>query len=187
MGQAGFTYYLTFTAHPRLQTNAHDKGHMPCVSLWYAADYIQPYVDLFSQYLSSESLSKTHGSHSATSRSDRQFKHVSWCSPYERHSILCHTCIGGATNTKPTYHVANDEQEELRFGAGPHLLDLGDCLYAPNCFRDAKGRNVMLAWLQELRKGGGFDYAGCISLPRILIYKGMLIGPPASTLLSCLS
>ena len=57
--------------------------------------------------------------------------------------------------------------------AGPHLLDLGDCLYAPNCFRDAEGRNIMLAWLQELRKGGGFDYAGCISLPRVLTYKGM--------------
>lgn len=56
--------------------------------------------------------------------------------------------------------------------AGPHLLDLGDCLYAPNCFRDAQGRNIMLAWLQELRTGGGFDYAGCISLPRVLTYKG---------------
>lgn len=61
--------------------------------------------------------------------------------------------------------------------AGPHLLDLGDCLYAPNCFRDAQGRNVMLGWLQELRKGGGFDYAGCISLPRILTYKGTTHNP----------
>jgi len=58
------------------------------------------------------------------------------------------------------------------FGIGPHLLDLGDVLYAPNCFQDAKGRNIMLGWLQELRKGGGFDYAGCISLPRVLTYKG---------------
>ena len=56
-------------------------------------------------------------------------------------------------------------------GAGPHLLDLGDVLYAPNCFQDAQGRRVMLAWLQELRQGGGFDYAGCISLPRVLSYK----------------
>ena len=58
------------------------------------------------------------------------------------------------------------------FGVGPHLLDLGDVLYAPNCFQDAQGRNIMLGWLQELRKGGGFDYAGCISLPRVLTYKG---------------
>lgn len=56
--------------------------------------------------------------------------------------------------------------------AGPHLLDLGDVLYAPNCFQDAQGRSIMLAWLQELRQGGGFDYAGCISLPRVLSYKG---------------
>ena len=56
-------------------------------------------------------------------------------------------------------------------GAGPHLLDLGDVLYAPNCFQDAQGRSIMLAWLQELRQGGGFDYAGCISLPRVLSYK----------------
>ena len=55
--------------------------------------------------------------------------------------------------------------------AGPHLLDLGDVLYAPNCFQDAQGRSVMLAWLQELRQGGGFDYAGCVSLPRVLSYK----------------
>lgn len=32
----------------------------------------------------------------------------------------------------------------------------------------------MLAWLQELRTGGAFDYAGCISLPRVLSYKGAL-------------
>ena len=55
--------------------------------------------------------------------------------------------------------------------AGPHLLDLGDVLYAPNCFQDAQGRSIMLAWLQELRQGGGFDYAGCVSLPRVLSYK----------------
>ena len=55
--------------------------------------------------------------------------------------------------------------------AGPHLLDLGDVLYAPNCFQDAQGRSIMLAWLQELRQGGAFDYAGCISLPRVLSYK----------------
>jgi len=30
----------------------------------------------------------------------------------------------------------------------------------------------MLAWLQELRKGGGFDYAGCLSIPRELSLQG---------------
>lgn len=32
----------------------------------------------------------------------------------------------------------------------------------------------MLAWLQELRSGGGFDYAGCLSLPRVLTLQGAL-------------
>ena len=66
----------------------------------------------------------------------------------------------------------------MRLGVGPHLLDLGDVLYAPNCFQDAQGRNIMLGWLQELRKGGGFDYAGCISLPRVLTYKGNQLSLP---------
>ena len=38
----------------------------------------------------------------------------------------------------------------------------------------------MLAWLQELRQGGGFDYAGCLSLPRLLSYKSR--APPPLTL-----
>ena len=43
------------------------------------------------------------------------------------------------------------------------------------------GRNIMLGWLQELRKGAGFDYAGCISLPRVLSYKGKLVTLPLVT------
>ena len=47
-------------------------------------------------------------------------------------------------------------------------------LYAPNAFEDPRGRVLMLAWLQELRDGagGGFDYAGCLSLPRVLTVQG---------------
>ena len=58
--------------------------------------------------------------------------------------------------------------------AGPERLDLGDVLYAPNAFVDVRGRVLMLAWLQELRGGasGGFDYAGCLSLPRVLTLQG---------------
>ena len=52
------------------------------------------------------------------------------------------------------------------------MLDLGDVLYAPNCFTDGQGRNIMFGWLQELRKGGGFDYAGCLSVPRVLTHQG---------------
>lgn len=71
------------------------------------------------------------------------------------------------------YWLGHIQQEQFMIeeSDGPHLLDLGDVLYAPNCFQDAQGRNIMLGWLQELRKGGGFDYAGCISLPRVLTYK----------------
>ena len=52
------------------------------------------------------------------------------------------------------------------------MLDLGDVLYAPNCFTDGQGRNIMFGWLQELRKGGGFDYAGCLSVPRVVTHQG---------------
>ena len=61
--------------------------------------------------------------------------------------------------------------------AGPERLDLGDMLYAPNAFTDAAGRVLMLAWLQELRGSAsscGFDYAGCLSLPRVLTLQGAL-------------
>lgn len=56
--------------------------------------------------------------------------------------------------------------------AGPHRLDLGDILYAPNTLQTPDGRILMLAWLQELRSGGGFDYAGCLSVPRHLSLRG---------------
>ena len=58
--------------------------------------------------------------------------------------------------------------------AGPERLDLGDVLYAPNAFVDARGCVLMLAWLQELRgdASSGFDYAGCLSLPRVLTLQG---------------
>ena len=61
-----------------------------------------------------------------------------------------------------------------RDGAGPKLLDLGDVLYAPTIFRDSKDRILMLGWLQELRKGGQWDYAGCLSAPRVLSQQGLL-------------
>ena len=57
---------------------------------------------------------------------------------------------------------------------GPFRLDLGDVLYAPNAFVDGSGRALLVAWEQELRSGGGFDYAGCLSLPRVLTLRGAL-------------
>lgn len=57
--------------------------------------------------------------------------------------------------------------------AGPFPLDLGDLLYAPNCFEDGRGRHIMLGWLQEhASRQGDFDYSGCLTLPRILTVRG---------------
>lgn len=56
---------------------------------------------------------------------------------------------------------------------GPFVLDLGDVLYAPNCFRDGEGRHIMLGWFQEHpSRRGAFDYSGCLTLPRILTRRG---------------
>ncbi|KAG2452610.1 hypothetical protein HYH02_002847 [Chlamydomonas schloesseri] len=52
---------------------------------------------------------------------------------------------------------------------GPFPLDLGDIFYAPNTLADPEGRSLLWGWLQEKpRKVGEYDYAGCLSLPRLL-------------------
>jgi beta-fructofuranosidase len=56
---------------------------------------------------------------------------------------------------------------------GPFPLDLGEVLYAPNCFLDGSGRCIMLAWMQEYgRRDIDYDYAGCLTLPRVLTLRG---------------
>ena len=35
-----------------------------------------------------------------------------------------------------------------------------------------QGRYIMWGWLQERRKVGSYDYAGCLSLPRVLYIRG---------------
>ena len=60
-------------------------------------------------------------------------------------------------------------------GAGPFPLDLGDSLYAPNCFKDGSGRRLMLGWFQELGARGPASestYSGCLTLPRVLSRRG---------------
>lgn len=43
-----------------------------------------------------------------------------------------------------------------------------------------QGRHILWGWLQERRKVGSYDYAGCMSVPRILYLKGnRLIQEPA--------
>jgi hypothetical protein len=35
-----------------------------------------------------------------------------------------------------------------------------------------QGRHILWGWLQERRKVGSYDYAGCLSLPRIMYISG---------------
>ena len=70
--------------------------------------------------------------------------------------------------------------------SGPFRLDLGDVLYAPNAFVDGSGRALLVAWEQDLRSGGGFDYAGCLSLPRVLTLRGVPALLPLRSCLICL-
>eukprot|EP00879_Flechtneria_rotunda_P032500 GHRR01035716.1.p1 GENE.GHRR01035716.1~~GHRR01035716.1.p1 ORF type:complete len:589 (+),score=232.13 GHRR01035716.1:702-2468(+) len=58
---------------------------------------------------------------------------------------------------------------DINHATGPHPLDLGDLLYAPNLLTDPQGRVLLWGWLSELPNPGGLhDYAGCISLARQL-------------------
>ncbi|KAL4855527.1 Acid beta-fructofuranosidase 4 [Chlorella vulgaris] len=67
-------------------------------------------------------------------------------------------------------HVPDTEKAcfELDGAKGPFRLDLGDVLYAPNVCQDDKGRWLLWGWLQERRKVGSYNYAGCLTLPRVL-------------------
>lgn len=92
--------------------------------------------------------------------------------------VLCVSPYPHHLKERPTnsclYWLGRLQNDQFQMGdaEGPHVLDLGDVLYAPNCFTDGQGRNIMFGWLQELRKGGGFDYAGCLSVPRVLTHQG---------------
>ena len=80
-------------------------------------------------------------------------------------------------NTDCMSRLSDTERTESLIWTGPHRLDLGDILYAPNTLQTPDGRTLLLAWLQELRRGGGFDYAGCLSIPRELSLQGAHSNP----------
>ncbi|KAK9813362.1 hypothetical protein WJX73_002296 [Symbiochloris irregularis] len=94
-------------------------------------------------------------------------------------------CISPDAPTNPVlYWLGNMSANPTRFlleGAkGPLHLDLGDVLYAPNLMIDAEGRYVLWGWLQERRKVGSYDYAGCLGVPRVMHLRGdRLIQEPA--------
>ena len=94
-------------------------------------------------------------------------------------------CVSPDAPTNPVlYWTGPFDPSSTRFGleeaSGPHRLDLGDVLYAPNLMSDAQGRRVLWGWLQERRGSvGSYDYAGCLSLPRLLSLKdGKLFQEP---------
>lgn len=46
------------------------------------------------------------------------------------------------------------------------LMDYSDHYYAPNCFKDDAGRNLLFGWVRGFPKGRGWN--GCLTLPRRL-------------------
>ncbi|KAK9867678.1 hypothetical protein WJX84_009640 [Apatococcus fuscideae] len=109
----------------------------------------------------------TAGGAGAASSQGQQDQYVLCVSPYPHH------LKDRPTNTCLYWTGAMDAEGHfsLEQASGPHLLDLGDVVYAPTVCRDLSGRQIMWTWLQELRKGGAFDYAGCIGIPRILTLR----------------
>ena len=41
-----------------------------------------------------------------------------------------------------------------------------------NHVNGVQGRHILWGWLQERRKVGSYDYAGCLSLPRVMYISG---------------
>ncbi|GLI58965.1 hypothetical protein VaNZ11_000751, partial [Volvox africanus] len=77
--------------------------------------------------------------------------------------------------TNPSYYWVGpydpaSKRFDLASAQGPIRLDLGNVLYAPNILDDTvKGRTLLWGWGQEQRnKVDVYDYAGCLTLPRVL-------------------
>ncbi|KAK9821729.1 hypothetical protein WJX81_006531 [Elliptochloris bilobata] len=98
-------------------------------------------------------------------------------------------CVSPDAPTNPVlYWLGNFDAEKTRFlldtARGPLRLDLGDLLYAPNLLRDDRGRHIMWGWLQERRKVGTYEYAGCLTVPRVLYLRSnALIQEPVEEVL----
>ncbi|GMH42910.1 hypothetical protein BSKO_10832 [Bryopsis sp. KO-2023] len=92
-------------------------------------------------------------------------------------------CVSPDAPENPVlYWIGNyvDEQFIMETAEGPFRLDLGDVMYAPNMTKDAEGRHLLWGWLQERSRMGEFDYAGCLSVPRLLhVHNGRLFQEPA--------
>lgn len=84
-------------------------------------------------------------------------------------------------NNNNNNNISGGPRFVMETAKGPYRLDLGDILYAPNVCRDDSGRWLLWGWLQERRKMGTYNYAGCLSTPRVLHVtdEGRLIQAPA--------
>ena len=63
-------------------------------------------------------------------------------------------CISPDAPTNPVLYWLGHCQRGrflLEEARGPHRLDLGDTLYAPNTYVDPHGRRILWGWLQERR------------------------------------
>lgn len=85
-------------------------------------------------------------------------------------------CVSPDAPTNPVlYFMGAYDHEKVKFrladAVGPFRLDLGDTLYAPNILEDELGRHVLWVWVQERRKVGTYDYAGCMATPRVLLQR----------------
>ncbi|GLC44183.1 hypothetical protein PLESTB_000899400 [Pleodorina starrii] len=79
-------------------------------------------------------------------------------------------------NSMAVYYLGSYDADGSAFNLddalGPFPLDLGDIFYAPNTLMDPEGRAVLWGWLQEKpRKVDTYDYAGCLSMPRLLFLE----------------
>lgn len=84
-------------------------------------------------------------------------------------------CISPDAPTNPVLYWLGEYrlgEFDIANASGPERLDLGDVLYAPNVLEDDKGRFLLWGWLQERRKVGSYDYAGCLTVPRVLHLRG---------------
>ncbi|KAF6258531.1 hypothetical protein COO60DRAFT_1107801 [Scenedesmus sp. NREL 46B-D3] len=107
----------------------------------------------------------------------------SWDERYTHfYSISPDACTNPTIYWLGRYHNGRFDLDNAK---GPLRLDLGDTLYAPNVMRDDAGRVVLWGWLQERRTVGTYDYAGCMTVPRLLHLDGdRLMQCPAPELLS---
>lgn len=108
-----------------------------------------------------------------------------WCRCVSRCCLGCPACAHAGTGSAETADSADIVLQAHR-EPGNHLLLILHLLprttsqdtHTLHC--TLQGRYLLWGWLQERRKVGSYDYAGCLGVPRILRLRGdRLIQEPA--------